>query len=42
MIETSDDLWVALKRYADEVNETSKKYHASVDNSGILPQLIIS
>lgn len=42
MIETCDDLWITLKKYADEINETSKKYHASVDNSGAMPQLNIS
>ena len=42
MTETRDNLWGALKRYADEINETSKTYHATVDNSGMLPQLLIS
>ena len=42
MTETRDNLWGTLKRYADEINETSKKCHATVDNSGMLPQLIIS
>lgn len=31
-----------LKIYASEINGTWKKYRASVDKSGAIPQLIIS
>lgn len=31
-----------LKQYAHEINEYMDGYHATIDNSGITPQLIIS
>lgn len=37
-----EDLSELLKIHAAEINRMLKKYHASVDNSGAVPQLITS